>query len=145
MLREPFRTGEVCESNSAKRANMTLNDLLITPTPHTPQVSFSPNGEMLIRGRSIPEDGGLFYEDLMDWVEAYKQNPAINTVFVIDMEYLNDISTKYILMIIRDLNNVCDHFLVKWIYESDDADMLELGQLMSSSSGCSFEYIEKLV
>lgn len=63
---------------------MTLVDLITTPTPLTPQVSFSPIGVLLIHGRSIPEDGSLFYEDLLDWVQLYKQNPVTNTVFVVD-------------------------------------------------------------
>jgi len=109
----------------------------------TPLVSFSPIGEMLIRGRSIPEDGSLFYEDLFDWVQAYSLNIAIKTVFTIDLEYMNDITSKYLLRIIKILNQECDKFTVRWIYEKEDSDMLELGEFICSLSGSDFEYIEK--
>jgi len=121
---------------------MTVNELFIDPTPKTPLVSFKPNGELIIHGRSIPEDGALFYETLYDWLEKYMLNPATNTVFIIDLEYHNDITSKYLLKIIKDLKSVCENLIVRWIYETEDQDMLELGQMICSLSESRFEFIE---
>ena len=122
---------------------MSVNELIIHPTLKTPLVSFKPGGELIIQGRSIPEDGGLFFYTLFDWLEQYMLNPATNTVITIELEYHNDITSKYILKIIKDLIPVCENLSVRWIYETEDHDMLELGQMIGTVLGFRFEFIEK--
>jgi len=51
---------------------------------------------------------------------------------------------KYILDIFKSLNVLNDMgiaILVKWLYEEDDEDMLEVGQEMSRMSKLEFEYV----
>jgi hypothetical protein len=121
---------------------MDNGDLGIEATKKTPSVRFMPNGELSIKGRSIPEDGSLFYVDIVDWIADYTKNPSLSTVLTIELEYLNDITSKYLLRIVTLLKQACAQFTVKWKYQNGDEDMLELGQIMSSSSKASFEYIE---
>jgi hypothetical protein len=64
------------------------------------------------------------------------------TILTIELEYLNDITSKYLLRIIRALDKSCEDFTVKWNYEKDDDDMLELVQLMEASTGCKFKITE---
>lgn len=118
-----------------------LMELGILATPKTPFVMLKPNGKFMIMGRSIPEDGSLFYETIMDWIEEYEKIPASRTILTLELEFLNDISSKYLLRIIKILNRACSQFTVKWRYEANDEDMLELGQFMCSLSGSEFEYI----
>lgn len=122
---------------------MTENILRIESTPKTPQVIFKPDGELFFQGRSFPEDGVLFFDSLFDWLDQYKLNPATNTVFTIYLEYHNDITSKYLLKIIRDLKVVCESLTVRWIYDIYDKDLLELGQMICSLSESHFEFIEK--
>jgi hypothetical protein len=116
-------------------------ELGIKPTKKTPFVWFLPSGKLTLKGRSIPEDGSLFFEPLYDWVREYLKNPNESTVLTIELEYLNDITSKYLLRIINDLNSACDHFTVKWRYETGDEDMLELGEILCSSTRASFNFI----
>jgi len=114
----------------------------VKATKHTPFVWFMPNGELIIKGRSIPFDGALFYDELLDWILNYIKKPGPATVLTIELEYLNDISSKYLLRMMRLLNAACDQFTVKWSYDKEDEDILELAQLLSASSGSNFEFIE---
>ena len=60
------------------------------------------------------------------------------------MNIFNSTSAKYILDIFKALNVLNDlgiDILVKWLYEEDDEDMLEVGEEMSRMSKLEFEYI----
>jgi len=112
----------------------------IRATNKTPFVWFTKNGQLTIRGRSIPEHCGEFYENIFEWVENNQGSLILPTVLEIELEYINDISSKLLLQIIKRLNETCNKFSVIWRYEKDDQDMLELGKLMSSLSGVSFDF-----
>ncbi len=114
----------------------------IKSTDKTPFVWFMPSGELTIKGRSIPEDGTEFYENLFEWVQNYILDPRPLTIFSIELEYLNDISSHYLLKIIKDLNRSCAHFSVEWIYLKGDDDILEMGEILDSSSEAQFIYKE---
>ncbi len=122
---------------------ISLNDLFIKQTKNTPFVLFGKYGKFQISGRSIPEDGCLFFEPIFDWVADYLKNPNSFVVLTIDIEYMNDIISKFLLRIIKDLHQNCNYFKVKWVSEKGDADMYELGQIIHESSECNIEFIEK--
>jgi hypothetical protein len=113
----------------------------IKSTDKTPFVWFRNSGELTIKGRSIPEDGVEFFAEILDWILTYANEPCPSTVLTIELEYLNDITAKYLLQIINTLNNACEQFKVVWRFEKDDDDTLEIGQILCSSSGCDFEFI----
>jgi hypothetical protein len=115
----------------------------IKATNKTPFVWFTKGGELTIKGRSFPEDGGSFYDDVFDWINDYLKNPSSSTVLTIELEYLNDITSKYLLRIIKQLDKVCYHLIVNWIYDKDDEDMFDLGQILSSSSKSCFNFVSK--
>ena len=118
-----------------------LQPLEIQPTLKTPYVWFQPDGNLIIKGRYIPEDISEFSEQLMDWVLAYINSPAESTILTLEFEYINDAS-KYLLRIIQVLNKNCPNFTVEWFYEEGDDDMLELGEMIWNSSGAKFHFIE---
>ena len=45
--------------------------LEIPNTAKTPQISLNPNGTLLFKGRSIPENSIDFYRPVMDWLTEY--------------------------------------------------------------------------
>ena len=62
-----------------------------------------------------------------------------------NFEYFNSTSAKYILDIFKSLNAISALGIdleIKWLYEEDDEDMLEVGQEMSRMSKLPFEYIK---
>ena len=50
-----------------------MDNLLISSTKRTPEVSFTLDGRLKISGRSIPEDPSKFYDQLYEWIFYYCQ------------------------------------------------------------------------
>ena len=49
-----------------------MENLNIQPTFNTPTISFNADtGKLFLKGRSIPEDPGEFYERIFHWLEEY--------------------------------------------------------------------------
>jgi hypothetical protein len=87
-------------------------------------------GEITIRGRSIPEDSFEFYEPVLDACIKYTRKPAKNTEVTIHLEYVNSGSKKYLTNILTVLeSSYLDGYgyEITWTYESDDEAMRDLG------------------
>ena len=123
-----------------------MENLLIKGTNRTPEVDFNVDGNIRIRGRSIPEDAGLFYNHLYSWIFRYCMNPLPETIVNLELEYMNSGSAKSILQILREISNITqsgEHKLnINWYYEMGDEDMLEKGEYFQSILKQRFLFIE---
>ncbi len=106
--------------------------LVIQPTYQTPFIHFNHlDGLMEIKGRSIPDNSDAFWLPILNWFETYLVHPTQNTVFKIDLDYLNIQSSKRILFLLYKLNELIEHgheVHVEWIYRKNDEEMYEVGQ-----------------
>jgi hypothetical protein len=108
-----------------------MESLSIFATSLTPLVRFEPTGLMEIHGKSIPENSDEFWSPIIDWFKKYINNPADKTIFKIDIAYLNISSSKNILHLLYQLNDLNERGFVaevEWYYHSADIDMLEVGK-----------------
>ena len=108
-----------------------MNDLIINGEAKTPTIKFNTTGELLISGRSIPENSVEFYEPVIAWLDDYKSSNSNALNIDIRLEYFNTSSSKCILDLFKKLEEIKDSSKdvnVKWYYESDDEDMEEAGQ-----------------
>ena len=120
-----------------------MEDLKHEGSAKTPVVEFKSNGELLLKGRSIPENSIEFYKPLIEWLEAYSQSPNSTTVLNVQLEYFNTSSSKCILDVFKKLESVSgSEISVKWHYEEDDEDMLEAGEDYEAIIDLPFEMIE---
>ena len=104
-----------------------------------------PSGKIKFKGRSIPEDVSLFYEDILDWVIAYSSSPAPHTEVNIEMEYLNSGTSKYMLRLLKKLKEVDNDgydLKINWVYEEGDDDILERGEYYASILDLEISFIE---
>lgn len=109
----------------------------------TPEVDFNSSGELLLKGRSIPENSIEFYKPLIEWLEAYAESPSSKTVLSVQLEYFNTSSSKCILDVFKKLEAVSvSEISIKWHYEEDDEDMLEAGEDYDAIIDLPFEMIE---
>ena len=109
----------------------------------TPEVDFNSSGELLLKGRSIPENSIEFYKPLIEWLESYSESPNSTTVLSVQLEYFNTSSSKCILDVFKKLESVSgSEISVKWHYEEDDEDMLEAGEDYEAIIDLPFEMIE---
>jgi len=121
-----------------------MQNLFIEGTDTTPLVEFYSNGKLFIKGRSLPEDVHKFYEPVFLWI---RQLEAENVHFEMKMEYINTSSTKKILNLLIELEEIdkIKNIDIHWYYESDDLDMMELGELFESNLKRSeFQFVEAI-
>ena len=112
-----------------------MDRLEFQATPKTPYVLLDPSGKIKFKGRSIPEDVSLFYDDILDWIYAYASSPQPLTEVTIEMEYLNSGTSKYMLRLLKKLKEVENDgygLKINWIYEEGDDDILERGEYYAS-------------
>ena len=108
-----------------------MNDLKLTKTDSTPFVFFQKNGILEISGKVIPDAEIDFWSPISGWFNNYIDNPALNTVFRLRIDYLNTSSSKEILHMLYRLNELKDRGFfasVQWEYLDGDRDMLEVGR-----------------
>ena len=130
-----------------------MEKLVIEPTANSPRIVLDPESRNFeFAGESRPENVRKFYLPVLEWLEAYTtaqealsdDERTFGLQCQFNFEYFNSTSAKYILDIFKSLNAINALGIdleIKWLYEEDDEDMLEVGQEMSRMSKLPFEYI----
>lgn len=76
-------------------------------TAKTPQVEFNHHtGELVLFGRSIPENASKVYEPLLIWINDYVKSPCSTTNLHLKLEYFNSASLVWITKIMIALTNI---------------------------------------
>jgi hypothetical protein len=111
-----------------KRVKKMIGKLNIEATDSTPKVMFETNGNLLMKGRSFLMDVRLFYQPLIDWVSQLNVNKVR---FTFKLEYCNSASLRQLIEILKiiDSNDAVHEFDIIWKFETDDEDILEMGQM----------------
>lgn len=116
----------------------------IDGTRETPEVIINrAKGLISFKGRSHPENSAAFFHPIFDEIQEYLKNPKPSTIIELKFEYFNSTSFKLIIDILFLLQKSCssEHkLLVRWIYESDDEDILILGQEVERIVKLPFEF-----
>jgi hypothetical protein len=102
------------------------------------------NGIFEISGRSLPEDVAAFYEPILDWLDAYAEDPLEKTIFNFELEYFNTASSKLLLDVLLKLEDMHDDgkdVLVRWHFPDDDEDMEEAGEEYADIVEIPFEQV----
>lgn len=123
-----------------------MEKLELQATAKTPYVLLNnETGEMIIQGRSIPDNADEFWQPILQWFYAYSTQPKDLTVFIFDMEYFNISSSKPILFLLHKMNDLMEQdedVKIQWRYPKGDEDMLETGNDYSCMVKIPFEYKE---
>ncbi len=96
-----------------------IEELIIEETPKTPHIDLNPaTGDLIISGKSIPENAAKVYEPVLDWVQGYIQNPRQTTNIRLNLEYFNTASSIWLAKVLKVLVkiNVPDYVLFIHIY-----------------------------
>jgi hypothetical protein len=113
-----------------------MKNLIIKGEAKTPTIDFDyDSGELVISGRSIPENSIEFYKPVIEWLEALKVSDRDKLVLDIKLEYFNTSSSKCILDVFKkleEIRSVGKDASIRWYFESDDEDMEEAGQDFSA-------------
>jgi hypothetical protein len=98
-----------------------FQSLIIEQTPKTPQIDLNKlTGDLILSGKSIPENAAKVYEPLLNWMTEYilKARPITN--LRLDLEYFNTASAIWLAKIIKVLIgiNEPDYVLIIHLYLS---------------------------
>ena len=129
-----------------------MRKLIIEKTSNSPKVILDPdNNTFLIEGESRPPDVREFYSQVISWLQDFSQYLAgqdpvdEKLVFNFNLEYFNSSSAKMILdicKILSALNAKGINISVRWYFEREDGDMLEVGREMARIVKLPFEFVE---
>ncbi len=112
--------------------------LKIDASKKTPLVDLnSLTGELLISGRSIPENAAKIYEPIYQWVEDYKKYPRQITNIRLNLEYFNTASSLWISKIIKSLSKISQPDYVLFIhlyFDEEDFDEMESEDIKNALS-----------
>jgi hypothetical protein len=108
---------------------MEFKKLYIDPTPKTPHIDFDQfSGELILSGKSIPENAAILYENVLKWVTEYIKNPRATTNLRINLEYFNTASAIWISKIVAALcsikNDDCT-LMIHLYFGIEDYDNME--------------------
>ena len=110
-----------------------LKNLLIEPTEKTPLVDLNPmSGELIISGRSIPENANVVFEPVFNWVNEYVIKARPNTNLRLNMEYFNTSSSIWLAKILKALGKISnpDYVLIVHLYFNiEEFDEMEVEDL----------------
>jgi len=111
-----------------------LQNLLIEQSSKTPQIDLNQlNGELILSGKSIPENSAKVYEPVFKWVLDYVMHPRPITNLRINLEYFNTSSSLWLAKIFKVLAriNKPDYVLFIHLYIDieDYDDIKEFGDL----------------
>jgi len=112
-------------------------------TPHV--ILNKDTGEILIEGRSFPENAPEFYYQFTRWLAEYSLSPAPRTKVNIGLLYLNSSSVSIITGMLKLLDNMISmktEVEIKWSFEEGDEDMKDLGLYYQESLRCPVKVIE---
>lgn len=121
-----------------------MNDILIEGSERLPTINLDAGkGIIEFAGRSIPEDGKEFYDEVLKWLSEYSYNPKETTQVTFKLEYLNSsthISIKSIFDILEEINKE-NRVEVEWFYEADDPSMRDTAKDFKSISKIPFKIV----
>ena len=109
-----------------------------------PGIFYYPDTNKLeLIGRSIPENPEIIFKRLDDWITVHFDKSK-DLEIIIQLEYINSGSSKYLFEILKKLTHfrhTGNTIRMKWIYESDDEAMLELGEHYRDTAGIPLEIV----
>lgn len=117
-----------------------MESITIQEKAKTPYIRLDPDqGQIEIKGRSIPENSVEFYRPVLSWLSEYAQGDSKPTKVRFQLEYFNTSSSKCILDIFKKLEAMYRKgwdVSISWCYDEDDEDMLESGEDYQSILSC---------
>jgi hypothetical protein len=115
-----------------------LKNILIEPTPKTPQIDLNHiTGELIFSGRSIPENAAGLYSRVLEWINEYVKNPRETTNLRFNLDYFNTTSSIWLAKIIKSLcsiNNTENTLFIHIYFDIDEYDNMEVDDLKDAIS-----------
>jgi len=115
-----------------------LKNLFIEPTAKTPQIDLNHHtGELILSGRSIPENAAELYDKVYKWVNSYARDPLHTTNLRLNLEYFNTASSIWLAKIIKVLTTINEPeatLMIHLYFNIEEFDSMEVEDLKDALS-----------
>lgn len=112
---------------------MEFKNLYIESTPKTPHIDLNHfTGDLILSGRSIPENAALLYENVLKWIIEYIKKPRPTTNLRINLEYFNTSSAIWLSKIVSALCSIKDNectLMIHLYFSIEDYDNMDSDDL----------------
>ncbi|OFY68132.1 MAG: hypothetical protein A2V64_07825 [Bacteroidetes bacterium RBG_13_43_22] len=110
-----------------------IKNLLVEGTFKTPHIDFNRmTGDLILSGKSIPENAANVYDPLLEWIAEYIKAPCNTTNLRLNLEYFNTASSIWLAKIIKTLStiNKPEYVLLIHLYvDIEDTDTLDYDEI----------------
>lgn len=106
----------------------------VKATEYSPEIVLDPEKSLIsISGVSRPVSASSYFEPVFEWLDNYRLfgNEKLHIVF--NFSQYNTYTIRFLMKLTRVLNTLSDHgkkLSAEWIYEADDEDSHEFGELL---------------
>ncbi len=122
-----------------------MESIYIQKTKKTPLINLNIKDSIFqIKGPSFSENIVEVLNPIIDWIENYIPNLENELICELYFTVLNSASHKKIFQILIKLNAFLDNgkvIKVKWYYDEDDEDIMEMGEDLVELINIPFELI----
>jgi len=122
-----------------------LEKYIIQEEDDTPEIFLdSKDGVIWFKGKSIPENAVSFYKPIIDWLNIYKDKPALQTKVSFEFDYYNTATDRQLVKILLILEEISKNnkVNVEWSYNTGDISMLNDGKKFKELIDLNIEIIE---
>jgi hypothetical protein len=96
---------------------LALGNFTIEQTLKTPQIDLNQfSGELIMSGRSIPENAAKIYEPVLNWVKEYVLKAKPITNLRLNLEYFNTASMIWLSRILAVLKKINDPEYILYVH-----------------------------
>jgi len=110
-----------------------IKNIFIEKTAKTPQVDFNQlTGELILFGKSIPENAAKVYEPLLAWINDYIKSPRHTTNLRLNLEYFNTSSSIWLAKMVNALSKISEDDYVLFIhlyFDIEDFETMDMEEL----------------
>jgi hypothetical protein len=110
-----------------------IRNIFIEKTAKTPQVDFNQlTGELILFGKSIPENAAKVYEPLLAWINDYIKFPRHTTNLRLNLEYFNTSSSIWLAKMVNALSKISEDdfvFFIHLYFDIEDFESMDMEEL----------------
>ena len=110
-----------------------IKSIFIERTAKTPQVDFNQlTGDLILFGRSIPENAAKVYEPLLAWIIDYIESPRQTTNLRLNLEYFNTSSSIWLAKMVNALSKINKDdcvFFIHLYFDIEDFESMDMEEL----------------
>jgi hypothetical protein len=94
-----------------------LKNIYTEGTSKTPNIDFNHiAGDLILSGRSVPENAAKVYEPLILWINEYVKSPRLVTNLRLNLEYFNSATTIWLAKLVKALCKIDKKEYVLYIH-----------------------------